>query len=101
MALPQITIRQDGLQARKKASRVASENGATFQIIQRRALQHLFGFCSKVSALIGKVCSVQNFIDARNVTQHAEHGITCRESRRRSSSSNTGSKAASPRYTPL
>jgi choline dehydrogenase-like flavoprotein len=28
-----ITIRQDGLQARKQACRVASENGATFHII--------------------------------------------------------------------
>jgi hypothetical protein len=27
-------------------------------------LQHLFGFCGKVSALVGKVCSAQNLIDA-------------------------------------
>jgi len=43
---------------------LASENGATFQIIQAEPLQHLFGFCGKVSALVGKVCSAQNLIDA-------------------------------------
>ena len=67
---PRITIRHDGLQARKQACRVASENGVTFHIIQRRALQHVFGSCGKVPALVGKVCSVQNLIDARDVTQH-------------------------------
>jgi hypothetical protein len=59
-----IAIRHDGLQARKQACRVASENGATFHIIQRRALQHVFGSCGKVSALVGKVCSVQNLIES-------------------------------------
>ena len=61
---------------------MASENGATFQIIQRRALQDLvFGIYGEVSAQVRKVCSIQNLIDSRYVAQHAEHRIACSKRR--------------------
>src|SRR5438094_962688 len=79
LALP---ITQDGIQTRKKACRIAPENGAPFQIIQLKALQDpMFGVRSQVSAQVRKIRSIQNSIDSRYVAQHAEHRIACSKGR--------------------
>jgi hypothetical protein len=64
------------MQTREKACRIAPENGAPFQIIQRRALQDvLFGVYGQVSAQVRKIYTKQNVINRRYVAQHAEHRI--------------------------
>src|SRR6202040_269543 len=71
-----------GIQAREKACRIASENGLLFQMIQLGALQDpLFRVYSQVSAQVRKICTKQNLIDPRYIAQHAKHGIACRKSR--------------------
>jgi len=45
-------------QARKQAQRRVSEHGVTFDVTQRRALQHLLGLRGKVLALVREVCAV-------------------------------------------
>src|SRR6266481_3712225 len=70
------------MQTRKKACRIASENGVLFQMIQLGALQDpLFHVYGQVSAQVRKICTKQNLIDPRYIAQHAKHGIACRKSR--------------------
>src|ERR1700722_10823753 len=67
-----------GMQTRKKACRIASENGAPFRIIQLRAQQDpLFGAYGQVSSQVREISSMQNLIDSCHVAQHVEHRIAC------------------------
>jgi hypothetical protein len=70
------------MEAPKKAGRVPSQDGSTFQIIQHRTLQDLvFESGSEVSALVREVGPIQHMIGSRDVVQHAEHRIACSKSR--------------------